>query len=147
MKIVNTSVVLKHVAMTSAGAGIFLGNERKVFVIYVDLLMGEQIRFSFGQQDQTRPLTFDFLRYIFGGFDIKVQSIIIYNESGGVFFAKVICKQEKDHLIQVLEMDVRPSDAILLALNFDKPIYVDDQLFERLPDAKELLNNFEKLGG
>ena len=133
--------------MTSAGAGVFLGNDNKVFVIYVDLLMEEQIRSAFSQQETTRPLTFDFLRYILGGFNIKVQSIVIYNESDAVFFAKVICRQEKDHLVQVLEMDVRPSDAILLALNFDKPIYVDDQLFERLPDARELLNNFEKLGG
>lgn len=145
MKCSLETVDLKRVVMTSAGAGIFLGNSLKTFVIYVDTLMGEQIKTALEDEMQVRPLTFDFIRYIILSFSIQVRSITIYNEADGVFFARVIFMQEKDKKYNLLEVDVRPSDAILLALTMKKQIFVDPCLFNRLPDAEDLLNNLSKL--
>lgn len=144
MKTTKISVELKKVVITPSGAGLFLGNEKKVFVIYVDILMGEQIRLALKGESQPRPLTFDFIRYILHGFDISIKTIVIYNAKNGVFFSKVIFLQ-KGTIDKYVEMDIRPSDAILLSLSASKPIFVDEDLFKNLPDASELLNNFNKL--
>lgn len=144
MKTTSVSVELKKVVITPSGAGLFLGNEKKVFIIYVDILMGEQIRAALRGESQPRPLTFDFVRYILHGFDITVKTIVIYNVKNGVFFSKAVFLQ-KGTIDKYVEMDIRPSDAILLSLSVGKPIFVDEDLFKNLPDASELLNNFNKL--
>ena len=144
MKTANISVELKKVVITPSGAGLFLGNEKKVFVIYVDILMGEQIRLALKGNSQPRPLTFDFIRYILYGFDISIKTIVIYNAKDGVFFSKAVFLQ-KGAIDKYVEMDIRPSDAILLSLSTGKPILIDEDLFKSLPDASDLLNNFNKL--
>ncbi len=144
MKVANISVELKKVVVTPSGAGLFLGNKKKVFVIYVDVLMGEQIRLALKREVNPRPLTFDFIRYILHGFDISIKTIVIYNSDNGVFFSKIIF-QQNGSVDRIVEMDVRPSDAILLSLTTENPILVAEDLFNKLPDASELLNNFNKL--
>lgn len=146
MKASRTLISLKKVVVTPSGAGIFLGNDKKIFIIYVDILMGEQIRAAVKNNNQSnpRPLTFDFLRYILHGFDISIQTIVIYNSENGVFFSKVVLKQQ-GAVDKIVEMDIRPSDAILLSISTGKPLLIDEDLLQKLPDASELLNNFNKL--
>jgi uncharacterized protein len=135
---------LKRVITTPSGAGLFLGNDEKTFVIYVDLLMGEQINLALKKQTQPRPLTFDFVRYVLQSFEIAVKTVVIYKTENGVFYARVVMEQQNT-LQRIAEMDIRTSDAILLALTINKPIFIADSVFEQIPDATEILNNFNKL--
>ena len=143
MKIATTEVELKQVVPTPSGTGLFLGNDTKTFIMYVDLLMGEQIQFVFTKQSPKRPLTFDFIKYILFGFDISVQSIVIYDMKENVFFSRVVCSQ-KGSPDRFVEMDVRPSDAILLSLTMQKPIKIDSDLWSRLSDVSDILKSFKK---
>ena len=129
MKIAKTTIELKRVVITPSGAGLFLGNDKKTFVIYVDLLMGEQINLALKKQTQPRPLTFDFFRYVLQSFEL---------------YSRVVMKQHST-LQRIAEMDIRTSDAILLALTMNKPIFIADDVLEKVPDATEILNNFNKL--
>ena len=88
-------------------------------------------------------MTFDFIKYILFGFDISVQTIVIYDMKDNVFFARVICRQ-KGAPDRFVEMDVRPSDAILLSLTMQKPIKVDSELWSRLTDVSDVLKSFKK---
>lgn len=144
MKTTNIEIKLKRVVLTAVGVCLFLGNEKKVFMIYVDALMGEQIRFYLSQKTQSRPLTFDFIRYIFRGFDISIQTLVIYKAEDSTFFAKLVGKQSGP-VQRVVELDIRPSDAILLSLTMQQPLYIDENLFQQIPDATELLNNFKQI--
>ena len=143
MKIATTEVELKQVVATPSGTGLFLGNSEKTFIMYVDLFMGEQIQFIFSKQVPKRPLTFDFIKYILLGFDISVQNIVIYDMKDNVFFARVVCRQ-KGSPDRLVEMDIRPSDAILLSLTMQKPIKVDSELWSRLTDVSDVLKSFKK---
>ena len=145
MKIADTFIRLKQVVMTSSGTCLFLGNEQKTFIIYVDAVMGEQIRFAFSKQTSSRPLTSDFMRYLLFGLDASVRHIVIYHAEKGTFFSKVVCQQSCGSLMHITELDVRPSDAILLSLATNKPIAVDNELFQSLSDAGDLLENFLKV--
>lgn len=144
MKNSKTIITLKRVISTPSGAGLFLGNDEKTFVIYVDLLMGEQINLALKKQTQPRPLTFDFVRYVLQSFEIAVKTVVIYKTENGVFYARVVMEQQNT-LQRIVEMDIRTSDAILLALTMNKPIFIADSVFEQIPDATEILNNFNKL--
>ena len=86
MKVAKTTISLKRVVTTPSGAGLFLGNDKTTFVIYVDLLMGEQINLAMKMQSQPRPLTFDFFRYVLQSFEISVKTIVIYKAENGVFY-------------------------------------------------------------
>ena len=144
MKTAKTTITLKRVVTTPSGAGLFLGNDKKTFVIYVDLLMGEQINLAMRKQAQPRPLTFDFFRYILQSFEISVETIVIYKAENGVFYSRVVMAQH-DGLQRVAEMDIRTSDAILLSLATNKPLLISDSVFEKVPDATDILHNFNKL--
>ena len=144
MKTAKTTITLKRVVTTPSGAGLFLGNDKKTFVIYVDLLMGEQINLALKRQTQPRPLTFDFFRYVLQSFEIFVETIVIYRAENGVFYSRVVMAQH-DTMQRVAEMDIRTSDAILLSLTMNKPLFIADSVLEKVPDATEILNNFNKL--
>ncbi|HCI56693.1 MAG TPA: hypothetical protein DEW74_01060 [Opitutae bacterium] len=143
MKQANTTIQVKQVVITSSGACLFLGNSQKIFMIYVDIIMGEQIRFLFNKKTQSRPLTSDFIRYLFLSFDISIQTLVLYHADKGTFYAKAVCRQAGP-VTRIVELDIRPSDAIMLSLSFNKPLTIDTQLFESLSDASELLENFSK---
>lgn len=143
MKQANTTIQVKQVVITSSGACLFLGNSQKIFMIYVDIIMGEQIRFLFNKKTQSRPLTSDFIRYLFVSFDISIQTLVLYHADKGTFYAKAVCRQAGP-VTRIVELDIRPSDAIMLSLSFNKPLTIDTQLFESLSDASELLENFSK---
>ncbi|MCQ2955995.1 MAG: bifunctional nuclease family protein [Opitutales bacterium] len=143
MKQANTTIQVKQVVITSSGACLFLGNSQKIFMIYVDIIMGEQIRFLFNKKTQSRPLTSDFIRYLCLSFDISIQTLVLYHADKGTFYAKAVCRQAGP-VTRIVELDIRPSDAIMLSLSFNKPLTIDTQLFESLSDASELLENFSK---
>ncbi|MDR0755333.1 MAG: DUF151 domain-containing protein [Puniceicoccales bacterium] len=137
-------VIIKNMVTTSKGVALFLGNSEKTFIIYVDLLMGEQITSYQQVRNVTRPLTYDFIRNLCFGFDIDVQCVVITDMKEGIFFARVLLKQKHEGIVKIVELDSRPSDAILLALTHKRPLWVDRRLFQDLPDAKDLAKNWTK---
>ncbi|SRR6056297_3368263 len=70
----------------------------------------------------SRPLTHDLFKSFLDEFEIQLEEVIIYNLVEGIFFAKIICKQNG----KSLEIDARSSDAVALALRCEKPIFTHD---------------------
>lgn len=70
----------------------------------------------------SRPLTHDLFKSFLDEFEIELEEVIIYNLVEGIFFAKIICKQNG----KSMEIDARSSDAVALALRCEKPIFTHD---------------------
>lgn len=77
-------------------------------------------------------------------FNISITEIIIYNLKEGIFFAKLICRDDtgNEH-----EIDARTSDAVALAIRFGCPIYTFEfilaqlkRLYLNLKNPSRLLN-------
>ena len=66
-----------------------------------------------------RPMTHDLFKSFAHSYDFVVKEIVISNLKEGVFFAKIVCDKEGEHI----EVDARPSDAIAIGLRFDATIY------------------------
>ncbi|WP_421774539.1 bifunctional nuclease domain-containing protein [Gracilimonas sp.] len=73
-----------------------------------------------------RPMTHDLLKNFFLSFDTQVKQVFINDLSEGTFYAQIIFERDN----QLVELDARPSDAIALAVRFNAPIYVNNEVLK-----------------
>jgi hypothetical protein len=74
-----------------------------------------------------RPLTHDLFKSFADAFRITVTEVFINKLEEGVFFSKLLCSNgEKEFSI-----DSRTSDAVALALRFNCPIYITEEILEK----------------
>lgn len=126
------------------GVAIFLGNEEKVFVVQVEQGIGAVISMFLREMPRERPLTHDLMNYVFKGFGITIENIVITELKNSVYYARLILKQENELGTKLVEIDARPSDCIALAISNKKPIYVTRSLFDQVEDMSELLRQLNK---
>jgi len=73
-----------------------------------------------------RPMTHDLFKDIIERLDSKIDNIFINNLREGTFFAEISFNVNGESITQ----DARPSDAIALAVRFEAPIYVAEEVLE-----------------
>lgn len=84
-----------------------------------------------------RPITYDLLRSIIEGFDVRVERVLINALKDDTFFAEVQLLQGERSLC----IDSRPSDAIALALRVGAPIFVAEEVVKEAGLAVEPQEN------
>lgn len=132
-------VEIKGVMPTSNGCAIFLGGDTKTFVIYVDQGIGSAISMTLNDVKKERPLTHDLMGHIFKGFQIETERVIISDFEDGTFYASLILRMSNELGIKQVEIDARPSDCMVLALQQKKPIYVAQKVLDSVDDMAEIL--------
>lgn len=137
-------VTVKGVMPTGNGCAVFLGNEEKNFVIYVDSGVGNAISMNLHGVKRDRPLTHDLMASIFLGLGVALERIIINDVSDSTFFARIILKMENELGKKIIEIDARPSDSIALALNLKRSILVSKHVFDGVEDMTEILERVLK---
>ncbi len=137
-------VSIKGVMPTSNGCAIFLGAPEKTFVIYVDQGIGNAISMTINEVKRERPLTHDLVGYIFQGMGIHLERVIINGVDEGTFYARLILKQENELGTKLVEIDARPSDSMVLALQEKKPIFVAESVLDGVEDMTEILERILK---
>ncbi len=75
----------------------------------------------------TRPMTHHFLSNILSDFGVVLKNVIIEKYEDGVYFSNAVFE---DAFGNIKSIDCRPSDAICLALKMEKPILVEESIFE-----------------
>ena len=137
-------VSVKGVMPTSNGCAIFLGNEDKTFVIYVDPVIGNAINMTINQVKKERPLTHDLIGLILKGLETKIERVLINDVDEGTFFARIILQMENELGKKIIELDARPSDSIVLALQMKKSIHVSTKVMDNVEDMSEILERILK---
>jgi uncharacterized protein len=126
---------------------VFLGNEEKTFVIYVDESVGTAISMFMRGVTKERPLTHDLIATMLMAFGARVERVIINEAHGSVFHARLILSAENElHARKVIELDARPSDSIALAVQQSAPLFVARQVWDSVEDMTETLAKIEKRG-
>lgn len=143
------AAVLKGVMPTPNGCAIFLGNEEKTFVIYVDHFVGNAIQMTLNGVKRERPLTHDLIGSILLGLGARLDHVIVndmvVNEAHeGTYYARIFLRMDNELGKKIVEIDARPSDSIVLALQQKRPIYVARAVFERAEDMSETLERLLK---
>jgi len=135
---------IKGVMPTANGCAIFIGAEDKTFVIYVDHYIGNAISMAINEEKKERPLTHDLIVNIFSGLGVDLQRVIINDVDQNTFFARIILKMENELGAKLIEIDARPSDAMALALQAQKTIYVARKVIDSTDDMTEILERILK---
>ena len=140
-------VSLRAVVPLEGSHAVFLGNDEKTFVIYVDEQVGMAIGMSMRGITKERPLTHDLLGHVLKAFGAKVDHIVINHLDSGVYHARLIlCAENELHQRKVVELDARPSDSIALAVQAGAPILVAGEVRREVDDMSEALEQLEKHG-
>ncbi len=138
---------LRAVVPMDESYAVFLGNEKKTFVIYVDGPVGMAIAMSMRGIAKERPLTHDLLGHVLRAFGAKVERVVINHLENGVFHARIIITAENElQQRKVVELDARPSDSIALAVAQNAPMFVSHEVWSQVEDVSEMLNEIEKRG-
>jgi bifunctional DNase/RNase len=132
-------VTVKGAMPTANGCAVFLGDESKTFVIYVDHSVGNAIRMTLDGVKKERPLTHDLIGSMLLGLGAKLDHIVINDAREGTFYARILLQMENELGRKIVELDARPSDSIVLALQQKRPIYVATSVFEGTEDMTEIL--------
>ncbi len=140
-------VQVKAVLPTNAGRAVFIGNDEKVFVIYVDESVGAAITMFVNNTPKERPLTHDLMGHLMTALGAKVERVIINDLKTATYFARLIISAENElQQKKIIELDARPSDSIALATQQGAPIYVSQDVWEEVEDMSEILRKMEEDG-
>jgi bifunctional DNase/RNase len=132
---------------TPNGCAIFLGNEEKTFVIYVDHSVGNAIQMTLDGVKKDRPLTHDLIGSILLGLGSRLERVVINDARDKTFFARIFLTMENELGTKIVEIDARPSDSIVLALQHKRPIYVARAVFDAVDDRADLLEQWRAQQG
>jgi bifunctional DNase/RNase len=140
-------VEIRGILPANSGCAIFVGNDKKVFVIQVEHNMGAIIGMFLRDTPKERPLTHDLMNSVFKGFSITVERAVITELKNSTYFARLILQQQNELGRKLVEIDARPSDCLALATAQKKPLYVATPLFEQVEDMSEVLERINENGG
>lgn len=133
-------VDVKGLVPTANGVAVFLGNEEKTFVIYVDHGVGSAIGMFMSGTAKERPLTHDLMAMVLEALGAAVQRVIINDFKSGTYFGRLILTAENElQQRKILEIDARPSDCIALATQQKAPIFVSQLVWDEVEDTTGLL--------
>ncbi len=141
MKTEVVQVSVKNVMPTANGCAVFLGAEGKHFVIYVDHFVGGVMQMAIDGVKKERPLTHDLIGHILLGLGAEIDRVLINDSKEGTFFARLLLRMENELGKKVIEIDARPSDSIVLAIQHSRPILVARAVFDAAEDMTELLTH------
>ena len=140
-------VQVRAVAATSGGVAVFLGNEEKVFVIFVDQSVGAAIAMFMQGTQRERPLTHDLLANILRALGAKIDRVIVNDLKRGTYFARLVLSAENElNQKKIVEIDARPSDCIAMAIQQPAPIYVSLDVWDAVEDMTEALRKMQEEG-
>jgi bifunctional DNase/RNase len=140
-------VQVRAVLPFNSGRAVFVGNEEKVFVIYVDESVGAAITMFMNGTPKERPLTHDLMGHLMAALGAKVERVIINDLKSETYFARLIISAANELFEKkIIELDGRPSDCLALAIQQSAPIYVSRDVWEEVEDRSDVLRSLEEGG-
>jgi len=130
MKRVKLKVTGISYSQTQSGAYALILNEengdRRIPII-IGGFEAQAIVIKLENLDPPRPLTHDLFKKFADEFSIAVTEVMIYKLEEGVFFSKLVCNNG----VKEYSIDSRTSDAVALALRFECPIFITEDILEK----------------
>ena len=136
-------ITIKGLIPTSTGVAVFMGPEDKTFVIYIDPSVGQSLSLAINEVKRSRPLTHDLVSHILMGLEAKLDRIIINDADDDKFFARLILNMENELGKKIIEIDARPSDSLVLAVQNKRPIYVAKKVLDAVEDMTSIFEDIK----
>lgn len=138
-------VQIRALIPTNAGTAVFLGNDEKIFTIYIDQSIGAAISLYLNSAQKERPLTHDLLANVLTSLGAKVERIVINDFRNGIYYGRLIITAENElQQRKIIELDARSSDCMAMAALQKSPIYVSGVVWDEVEDMTPLLERLQK---
>ena len=125
-------IYFRKIMQSRAYTVIFLGDDTKQFAIYTDPLVGKNLQLLLTKKQPQRPYTHDLIHSIFEGLEVNLLQVVINNVEDTIYFSRLFLEQMIDDKSRcILEIDARPSDALILALMHEAPIFCRKEVMEK----------------
>ena len=135
--------VTRVIASSSEEFAIVVRTPAKVFLIFVGQAEAFTIYRDLKESKPRRPLAHDLLMNVIGGFDIRVDKVVISSIVNNTFCATVFLSQQfragDEGERQVLRLDSRASDAMILAIKSSCELLVTSTVLDQVEDVTGLL--------
>jgi bifunctional DNase/RNase len=102
--------------------------KKRQFPIVIGQTEAFEIHRKVNQQKTLRPMTHDLLSSVIEQLDATLKQIVVTRLESNTFFAKLVLARDG----REIEIDSRPSDAIALAVRFDAPIFVEEDVIAKV---------------
>jgi len=126
------------------GVCVFIGNEEKTIVIFMDANVGNAISMFLKNEPKPRPLTHDLIGNILQGLKTEVVRVIINNLQQDTYFARLILQENSEVAKKIVEIDARPSDCLAIAAGANAPIFIASHVFDQVADSSDILSDILK---
>jgi bifunctional DNase/RNase len=137
-------VQILDVAAIGGGFGVFLGNQEKAFMIFVDQSVGAAISMFMRGMQKERPLTHDLLANVLQALGAKIERAVVSDIQRGTCYARLVLSVENElKQKKIIEIDARPSDCIAMAIAQGAPIYVSLEVWDQVEDMTEALRKMQ----
>lgn len=138
-------VDVKAVIPASGGCAVFLGNDEKVFIIYIDQMVGAAITMFMRGIPKERPLTHDLIVSLLIAYGARLERVVINDFQDNIYYARLIVMAENElHGRKIMEIDARPSDSIALATRLQAPIFVSRKVWDAAADESHVLQAMQE---
>ncbi|MFM8764412.1 MAG: bifunctional nuclease family protein [Spartobacteria bacterium] len=138
-------VQIRALIPTNAGTAVFLGNDEKIFTIYIDQAIGAAISLYLNNTQKERPLTHDLLANVLTSLGAKVERIVINDFRNGIYYGRLIITAENElQQRKIIELDARSSDCMAMAALQKSPIYVSGLVWDEVEDMTPLLERLQQ---
>ena len=99
---------------------------KRMLLIWIGSPEAAAIQSKIKGEEITRPMTHDLMKNLIENLQGEVASVCVHSVADGTFFGQVTLHADG----QTIDIDARPSDAIALALRFEAPIFVAEEVLE-----------------
>lgn len=133
-------VVVKGLLPTPTGAGVFLAGEEKAITIFIDDTVARALKMALAGDAPPRPVTHDLMGSVLEGLGVSVSRLDICDVREEVYYARLHLEQENELGKNVLEVDARPSDGLVLAARWGTPVFVARHVWDQADDMRWALD-------
>lgn len=139
-------VVVKSIAIDSiTGSPILLladvNNPEDIYPIWIGVAEAEGIVVNQSGFVPPRPLTYDLFKNTIESLGGTVKYVSIVNMVNNAYIAELVIDQDGKEIV----IDARPSDAINLALRFNAPIYLNEEVVKKSKTFPNLHNSKKRM--
>jgi len=130
IRLVEVDVVNVAIDMHSKMPVIVLKEKRgdKTLPIWIGLFEAQSIALAMENIKPPRPLTHDLAKSLIEKLKGKVDKVVINDLRHNTFYAKIFIRQNGEDI----QVDSRPSDAIAIALRLKVPIFIEEEVLEKV---------------
>lgn len=130
---------------TRAGAGVCLRDPLtgKVGVIFMELPDGMALERMLNGERPIRPDTSSLLAHFLSAMECRVRLVLINGRKDEVFYARVAVEAANEVMDKLVELDARPSDALMIAAQFGTGIKIVPAVWEGMENVRPQLEQLD----